>query len=312
VTDPATRLEPTAPSSPPDVRVGVEEVVRLRFPDGSPVRAASAIAPLGPGFLVAQDDATHGCLLTPGGGTRRVRLLPAVEGRDLFGVADGTKHLKPDLEAACALPGPRGGVLLLGSGSTAARMRGVVVGPDLTTEVRDLAPTYAAVAAALDLAPDVLNLEGACVVGGRVRWFQRRPAASVELDLPDLTLVGGVRRHDLGRVGGVELGITDAVAVPGGVLVAAAAEDSPNSYEDGPVVASALVLLPDDGPPVVAPLPEVEGRVAKVEGLALLDWSAAGGRLLAVVDADDPVEPSALLTLRVDLDRPAGPAAGQR
>ncbi|MCW2612817.1 MAG: uncharacterized protein JWM15_4063, partial [Cryptosporangiaceae bacterium] len=66
--------------------------------------------------------------------------------------------------------------------------------------------------------------------------------------------------------------------------------------------AAALVLV--DGATVlaVAALPEVGGRVAKVEGLALR--SSGGGRadLLAVVDADDPAASSMLLQLAVDLD----------
>ena len=48
-------------------------------------------------------------------------------------------------------------------------------------------------------------------------------------------------------------------------------------------------------------LPEPDGRVAKVEGLALLDWGDEGGRVLATVDADDPEVPSAVLTLEVRL-----------
>ncbi len=43
------------------MRVELESVERLRFADGSPVRAASAVAPFGDGFLVAQDDTTGRC-----------------------------------------------------------------------------------------------------------------------------------------------------------------------------------------------------------------------------------------------------------
>ena len=288
----------------PIEQVRIESITALRFPDGAPVRAASAIAALGAGWIVVQDDGTHGCFVGPDGATSRVRLLPPVAGRDVFDEAHGTKHLKPDLEAACAVPDDLGGgVLILGSGSTPARMRAVLVRPDLSVEVRDLSATYAAVAHALDVDDDRLNLEGACVVGGRLRWFQRRPAASVDVALPHLDHVGAVRHYDLGTASGVDFGITDAVALPGGVLASLAAEDSPNTYDDGPVVASALAYLPDEGEQVVMALPLVEGRVAKVEGLALLDWSPTGGRLLAVVDADDPQEPSALLRISVASSR---------
>ena len=48
-------------------------------------------------------------------------------------------------------------------------------------------------------------------------------------------------RYDLGSIAEVGIAITDAVALPGhGVLCAAAAEDSPNTRDDGPVMASAL------------------------------------------------------------------------
>src|SRR3712207_8518336 len=45
------------------MRVFVDEVAVLRFDDGTPVTAASGIAPLGDGWLVAQDDATSAAWL---------------------------------------------------------------------------------------------------------------------------------------------------------------------------------------------------------------------------------------------------------
>ena len=304
------------------MRVELEDVVRLRFANSSPVRAASALAPLGPGWLVAQDDATHACWLVDGGGTP-VRLLPPVQGRDTFSEREGTKELKPDLEAALEVPVDGDtGVLLLGSGSTPARMRSVLVrlGPDgPTTAVADLAALYFLVRQALGVSEDQLNVEGACQVGNRLRLFNRGlpsaglPSARVDLDLAAVVAVarGGptddlnvldVHRLDLGHANGAGLAVTDAASLGGErVLVSAAAEDSPNTYDDGPVVASALALLDGDEPSEVALLPLVEGEVAKVEGLAVLDWGAEGGTVLAVVDADDPDVPSSMLRLRVEL-----------
>jgi hypothetical protein len=109
--------------------------------------------------------------------------------------------------------------------------------------------------------------------------------------------------YELGSVAGVGLAVTDAVALPDGrELLSAAAEDTPNAVDDGPVVATALVLV--DGAEVLdaAPLPEVGGCVHKVEGLALRSVRDGEVRLLAVVDADDPGAPSARLELRVRLD----------
>lgn len=281
----------------------------LRFAGGAAVRAASGIARYGPGWLVVQDDATHAALWDGSTG-RPVRLLPPVEGHDLFDEASGTKELKPDLEAVVSLLD--GTVLALGSGSTPARMRAVHLRADGPV-VLDLSPVYSRVAETLDVAPDQLNLEGACLVGGQLRWFQRGlpsagvPTASVDVDVDALVAgaggtpgLSGVRRYDLGTVSGVGLAVTDAVALADGrVLVSAAAEDSPTTYDDGPVLGSALALL--DGERVVASatLPGLEGGVAKVEGLGLVEQHRHALELVAVVDADDPHRPSVLLRLWV-------------
>ena len=112
---------------------------------------------------------------------------------------------------------------------------------------------------------DQLNLEGAARHQDRVRWFQRGnlavgiPSASVDLSLEALVdavlgrtaaadvPVGRPLRYDLGEVEGVGLAVTDAVALPDGrLLLSAAAEDTPNAVDDGPVVATALALVDDD------------------------------------------------------------------
>ena len=305
----------------PRVHVELEDVAPLRFTDSSPVRAASAIAVLGQGWLVAQDDATHACWLVDGVGTP-LRLFPPVEGHETFSEQDETKHLKPDVEAAFELTAEgTPSVLLLGSGSTPARMRSALVeleGEAPRTRVADLSPLYAVVTRALGIPADQLNLEGACVVGDRMRWFNRGlpsaglPSARVDLDLSAVLAVarGGnadievfdMCHLDLGEEKGVGLAVTDAVCLTGErLLVSAAAEDSPNTYDDGPVVASALALLDGDSVLGVAPLPQVDGAVAKVEGLSVLEWDGTHGRVVAVADADDPHVPSSMLWLRVSL-----------
>lgn len=296
------------------MRVELLAVTPLRFADGSVVRAASGIARYGAGWLVVQDDTTHGCVWAEGSG-RGIRLVPAVDGHDTFEEASGTKALKPDLEAVVALPD--GSVLALGSGSTEARMRAVLVAPSGEVTVADLAPAYARVTEALGVPPDQLNLEGACLVGGALRWFQRglpsagAPTASVDLELdtllaavhggdPDAVAVTGVRSYDLGATSGVGLAVTDAVSIADGmVLVSAAAEDSPSTYDDGPVVGSALALLDGDRLVDLVEVPLLDGAVSKVEGLALAGQDGDRLDLVAVVDADDPAVPSLLLTLEV-------------
>ncbi|MGY1602579.1 DUF6910 family protein [Geodermatophilus sp. SYSU D00815] len=305
------------------MRVVVDAVRALRFDDGTPVRAASGIAPFGDGWLVVQDDATVAAWRRPDG-TVPVRVLPPVEGHDVFSEAEGTKHLKPDLEVAC--PAEVDGapaVLLLGSGSSARRTRGVLarlVDGRAEVSATDLAPLYRRVALAMDVPGDQLNLEGASRHGDRVRWFQRGnlasgvPSCSVDVPLdglvaavlgradPATVAIAEPRAYRLGEVRGVGLAVTDAVALPDGrTLLSAAAEDTPNAVDDGPVVATALALVDDADVLAVAPIAEVGGRVHKVEGLALREVRGDEVRLLAVVDADDPGQPSAELELRAVL-----------
>jgi hypothetical protein len=293
----------------------------LRFRDGSPVRAASAVVALGDGHLVVSDDATHGAWFREGTATP-VRLLPPVEGHDVFDEASGTKHLKPDLETACQVEvdGARA-VLVMGSGSSSARMRWCVLRlreGRPTTVATEMAPLYAAVADALAVDLDLLNLEGACLVGGALRWFHRGlPSAglrsgSVDIDLrsalaaavgdgdPAGVTVTRPVHYDLGAVDGVGLAVTDVVALPGGDLLAsAAAEDSPHPRDDGPVVASALARVRDDRVLEVVRLPTLDGSVIKVEGLMVLEAEAERTTLLAVTDVDDPRAASWAIRLHV-------------
>jgi hypothetical protein len=299
-----------------DVEVGAQ--AQLRFDTGAPVRAASAIAPLGDGWLIAQDDATHAAWRRAASITA-VRAFPPVAGHDTFSSAEGTKHLKPDVEAAVAIG--TDGVLLLGSGSSPARTRASLVRLDAGSSsftVADLTPVYAAAAGALDIPVEQLNLEGACLVGGRLRWFQRGNAAAhidsaavdVNVDAllavltggagTDAVPVGAARRYDFGTVDGVALAVTDALALPGGqLMVSLAAEDTPNAYDDGPVVGTALGLLDGDEVAAVAMLSTHGSAPLKIEGLALRGTRGDGVDLIGVVDADDTQLPSTELLLHV-------------
>ena len=282
----------------------MESVQRLRLADGSPVRAASAVVPLGDGFLVVQDDATHGAWFRAGSVTV-VRLLPPVDGLELFEEASGTKHLKPDLEAACGLEvDGEPAVLMLGSGShgsadalvTAAGGRWAAAGPGSPTWRRST-PTWPL---RCRCRPTLLNMEGrlpsrwraAVVPPGtavcRRARGKRGPGAGScgrccpRQDQPE-------RRHGeqpeaLRPRRGRRRRTRDhrrRRAARRAILLSAAAEDSPNPRDDGPVVASALVRLDGDAVEEVTPLPLIDGRVCKVEGLMLLDSDQDHLRLLA-------------------------------
>jgi len=303
------------------MHIEVEGVRELRFADGLPVRAASAVARFGDGYLIAQDDATHAAWLRDDT-VSAVRVLPPVEGLDLFEEVSGTKHLKPDLEAACELTvNGAPAVLLLGSGSAPARMRTSLVtlhDGEPRTVVADLSSLYGRVAEALAIDLDMLNMEGACVADGVLRWFQRGlpsaglPTASVDLDLAAVleavahaadvsgVSVSNPRAYDLGEVRGVGLAVTDAVPFDEHtILVSAAAEDTPNPRDDGPVVGSALAVLHGHEVLAVGALPTVADQVAKVEGLSILEREGNGARVLATVDSDDHEAPSLAVNLRV-------------
>jgi hypothetical protein len=239
---------------------------------------------------------------------------------ETFSAAAGTKMLKPDFEAATAvtIDGSEG-VLILGSGSSGARTRASLIvadedGPRF--RVAELAAIYHDVAAAMGLRTDQLNLEGACVIGDRLRWFQRAnvaagaPTMCLDLSLAGLlaatggsanrTDIGRVRHYDLGHIQQVALAVTDAVALPQGrMLVSAAAEDTSNAIDDGQVIGSALALLDDEQVIATVTIPPGPAGPYKIEGLALTERTADGVRLLAVTDADDPTAASQVLQLRL-------------
>jgi hypothetical protein len=305
--------------SPATLPVEVVGVRALRHDDGLPVRAASAIVAFESGWLIVSDDATHAAVWTPDG-VERVRVLAPVDGIDLFDAASGTKRRKPDLEAACRVEvDGRPAALLLGSGSLPARMRGVLLEEgSRRRRDADLTALHERVAAALDLPVSHLNLEGACAVGGALRWFQRGnahlgvPSARVDVELAALlaAIGGGIGAAEVPVrdarplvLGGGGLAVTDALALPDGrILLSAAAEDTANAVDDGAVVDAALVLLDGDAVVAVGRLPDGPDGPEKVEGIALAAPAGHGAiDLVAVVDADDARVASRALHLRCPL-----------
>jgi hypothetical protein len=276
------------------------------------VSAASGLVRAGDWLHVVADDSLLLATFAlegeaPGRGTRlfagELPLAPAER-----------KAAKPDLEALCllgALPfAPHGALLALPSGSTPERRRGALLplAPDgsLGGPVRevDFSDVYAQLGR--ELGP--LNIEGAALVGGRLRLLHRGNGeggtdAVVDLDgervlralgagetmKPDV--VRTVRRWELGRAGPIRLSFTDASPLPDGRLVfTAAAEDTRDAYADGPVEGSAVGVLAPDGSPVF--LDGVDLKV-KLEGVSA---RVEHGRihLLLVADADDPAVPAPL------------------
>ena len=274
------------------------------------VSAASGLCVLADGLCVVADDETFLALYDFTGRPRgRIALLP---GRLPETHAARTRH-KPDLEALLALPDGR--LLALGSGSTPARMRGVLVDPARGFQVRaiDLAPLYGALQAQL---PE-LNIEGGTVRGDRLLLLQRgngraRVNACVELELaralaaveraaaiePDA--LARVTRVALGELAGVPLSFTDAAVLPDGrLLYCAAAEDTADTYADGRCTGSVVGWLDVDGTPRGA---RPVDPACKIEGIACAPGASGATALWLVSDADDRSIPARLHRAELALD----------
>jgi hypothetical protein len=298
----------------------------LRFAEATPeldlpghVRAGSAVRRWGGRVVITQDDVNALALLDERSGTLESLVLPpGADGRRSFGEASGNKALKLDLEACVTLPDGR--LLALGSGSTAARERLVLLSTDRKATVIDAHSLYSALRDELEFAGSELNIEGAVVSGGALRLFQRGNGAACGELLPvDATgefelaaflawLDGGplpklehIRRFELGRVHGVRLGFCDAALLPDGrVAFVAGAEDSPDSYRDGVVVGCRFGIA--DGDDVrTADILEGDGEPSrlKLEGLELRSHGEGAWEFDVVADMDDPESPTRMGTLRV-------------
>jgi hypothetical protein len=223
------------------------------------------------------------------------------------------KRVKPDFEALVAVPafGPHshGALLALGSGSKPQRHRCVLLPLDSKhqlsgeTIVVDIASIHATVASEIG----ELNIEGATVCGNRMLLFQRGNKgaginAVITFDLhefcsrllsPETTLlrVLRVQRYDLGKIRSIPFGFSDATALNDGtVIFAAIAEDTENSYQDGPCAGAAIGRIDPSGrldtiTPLAAP--------AKIEGIHAQERGDTVD-LLLVTDADDANVPAVL------------------
>lgn len=270
------------------------------------VSAASGLVAVGEQLFVVVDDELDLAIYRRGetGPGRRLALLPGV----LPARPAARKAAKPDFETLALLPGA---LLALGSGATTRRARGALVplatDGELLGPARaiDLAPLYRALAGELP----GLNIEGAAATGDRLRLLHRAAGPSgenavIELDLDGLlrdladgcaldgALLCSVHRVALGSIDGVPLGFTDASPLPDGRLIfTAAAEDSPDSYRDGPCAGAVIGLLDDSGVVWIDPI----DAPVKVEGVHATLTTDGRIELLLVADADDRAIPAPLL-----------------
>jgi hypothetical protein len=174
-----------------------------------------------------------------------------------------------------------------------------------------------------------MNIEGAVQIGGALRLFGRGNGrageslaaldATCDIDIAALLAYaraprrhspptpGNVTRFDLGTVQGMRLSFTDATVMPGSphdadrIVYLAAAEDSPDSIQDGDVVGSVVGII-DHSARQVARYTEIldeHGHPlrAKAEGIAFSRDDP--GRAYIVLDVDAADEPSELCEVSI-------------
>lgn len=295
----------------PALGVRVHSVRALRYATAAALeddrpphpRAASGLAWLGGRLVVIQDDASFIAVVS-GDEVEAIALPPGPGGRRRFEVGLGNKHHKLDLEACVAIDEAE--VWMFGSGSTAARNRIVMVAEDRSVRIADVARLYDRVREAIG---GPINLEGAACVGDELWLFHRGNTGPDDLGpavvrLARPAVVSWVRgacagaapeptgctRFDLGSIGGVRLGFTDAARAGACVYYLAVAEASPNAVDDGRIVGSQLGVI--DGATVRAAPLELHGAPIKAEGLVVAPGDSR--RAWIAIDPDDIDAPAQL------------------
>lgn len=283
------------------------------------VRAGSALVRIGPRLAVVQDDAAFVAVVARDGADRAAAIaLPDEAGVRCFDDTRGNKAKKLDLEAAIAIGNT---LIAFGSGSTPARERVVLVrgvaGEHARVEVIDASRFYAALRAETRFAGSELNVEGAAIRGRAVVLFQRGNAASRDAAVDATGEVGlqpllafledprnapvpslaDVKQWQLGAIEGVRLTFTDGAARGEQLFFLAAAEDSPDTYRDGPIAGVAIGVLGEEAR--WARLTDERGEPVreKAEGLVLDGRDES--RAWVVVDRDDPAVASELWTVEL-------------
>ena len=276
--------------------------------------AASGLVCLDGHAYVIADDEHHLAVFReqePFGALHRIRSgdLPASKG--------ARKKRKPDLETLLLMPSrcdaSAPALIAFGSGSRPRRNSGIVIPLGTSGEplpsVRqfDLTPLYEPLIASLG----AINIEGAMMIGDALVLLNRGIAGKSEnvvVRYPQRVLhalIDGqplkvaptsIRRFPLASIDGVSLGFTDGAALPDGRWVfTAVAENTADSYADGPCIGSAVGIVSARGdlqglhrlvPPV-----KVEGIDVRVD--------THGIAMCLVTDTDDPLQSSWLFQARL-------------
>jgi hypothetical protein len=285
------------------------------------VRAASGLCWFQGRLAIVQDDALLLALLDVSSGVVEAVELPLrADGARFFDVERGNKRDKADLEACVVVTWEqRPALLAFGSGSHPNReCVAIVQGHEsgYRSALIEAHALYAQLHALPGFLTSELNLEGAVLVGGGLRLFQRSNGsplgsgapvcASCDLDFQALQrylsspgdcqppMPHNLQHYDLGTIGGARLTVTDACSLRAGeLLFTASAESSPNAFDDGAVQGSALGKIDASGARFCL-LRDEQGRLVKdkVEGVALDPHDS--GRAYLVFDPDDHRTPATL------------------
>jgi len=277
------------------------------------ISAASGLVKTNRHFFVVADDelqlAVFDCV-----GDAPGALLRLFDGELPVELRD-RKARKPDFEALVALQPfadyREGALLALGSGSRKGRRRAALLPlTDSSVEgpaVRrlDASKLFEALASEVDDA----NVEGAIVVRDHLVLMHRGNARHPDCALISCRLepllrsirdddklgkvhIDSVRHYELGKIDGAPLTFTDGCLLDdGSILFAAVAEQTDDSFSDGPCRGSALGEIGPDGN-----LRRIEYLEDgwKVEGIAAEPHGNLH-RLWLVTDADDVRVPASLL-----------------
>ena len=282
------------------------------------ISAASGMVVVGEFLYVIADDELHLGVFDRSGASAGslVRLFPG----ELPDAHAERKALKPDLEALVRLPAfpgyAHGALLALASGSKPNRRTGVVLELDesgrVVKEPRpcDLTPFYSS----LESRFPALNIEGAVVLGDELVLLQRASKTQPENALISFSLFAIFRAMnpatsptrliearrvqilDLGMIGRVPLSFTDGATLPDGRIVfSAVAENTEDTYLDGPCLGAAIGIVGTGGRletmQRLDPTEKIEGIHATVEGDRI--------SVLLVTDADDANVPAKLLSTEI-------------
>jgi hypothetical protein len=283
--------------------------------------AASGLVRVGDYLYVVADDENHLGVFSARDHAAPGQLLRALRG-DLPEGLKKRKAAKADFESLAVLPSfapyPHGALLALGSGSRENRMNaalisldehGVAHRDDGRPRIIDFAPLFQS----LQREFEDVNIEGAFVSGDHLSLLQRGNKGNgrntrIRIALaPLLACIASGRDSvdcavvdivdfSLGEINHVPFGFTDAAALPdGGFVFTAAAENTDNSYADGPCAGAMIGVVGADNR--LGATWAID-RAIKPEGIAAQVNSDAL-ELLIVTDADDANVPAQLFAATI-------------